>query len=459
MNETNELHAALRDLLAAGEHLLIEAGDRLLRASGSDLADQLANQPEFAAAVRAADRAALANGYGIQKPAAAKVHNRNAGRALTAKALVATGVAGWLAADPTERTATTDEVAAALAGYLAGPPIATWRYIGIDADIARPFVPLEIAGWELVVVDESHLEALLPLPPTARYAPHYPFDPPRWSGTAFLRQRQPAGRVMTGFGIYFPDAFPERAATLPMLILSCWDPEEVITVWSDHDIEPGRHIGTRLDRVWFDTFGDDDEQFELPFRTSLGIRPPDEPRFRRHCAELAALLPDESTAAKDARRLRLAANRFLAAGEHAVGTAIPTDEGRRPDAVFNYVAALEGLVTGDRSDGALARIVAQRSAVLAATDDADRSRVYDLVGDAYSARSKWAHGDEPGMLPNIPELRGVVQEVFNAWLAVWPRFGNAKQFGDACDHAIVSSTARTAFLEPIDRLRRAIAGT
>jgi hypothetical protein len=459
VNETDELRAAVRRLLADGERLLIEAGSRSLRASGSDLADQLADQPEFTAAVTAADRAALANGYGIQRPEAAKVHKRNAGRALTANALVATGVAGWLASDPTERTATTDEVVDALAGYLAGPAVKTWRYIGIDADISRPFAPMEIAGWELVVVDEPHLEALLPLPPTARYAPHQPFIPHRWSGTVFLRQHQPDARVMTGFGIHFPGAFPERAARLPMLILSCWDPDEVVTVWSDHHIEPGRHIATRLDRVWFNTYSFDDEEVELPYTSSLGIRPPDELRFRRHCAELTALLPDETTEAKDARRLRLAANRFLAAGEHAVGTATPMDKERQPDAVFNYVAALESLVTGDKSDGAIARIVAQRSAVLAATNGADRARIYDLVGAAYSARSKWAHGDEPGTLPNIPELRAVVREVFMAWLAIWPRFGNPKRFGDACDRAIVSGAARIAFLEPIDRLRQAIAGT
>lgn len=72
MNETNELHAALRRLFAAGERLVIEAGARSLRASGSDLADQLTCRPEFAATVTAADRAALANGYAIQKPEAAK---------------------------------------------------------------------------------------------------------------------------------------------------------------------------------------------------------------------------------------------------------------------------------------------------------------------------------------------------------------------------------------------------
>src|SRR4051812_32739553 len=77
VNATDALLAALGDLLDVGERLVSAAGGGSLRASASDLADQLADRPAFTAAVTAADRAALANGYLIHKPEAAKVYKRN----------------------------------------------------------------------------------------------------------------------------------------------------------------------------------------------------------------------------------------------------------------------------------------------------------------------------------------------------------------------------------------------
>jgi hypothetical protein len=160
VNEGAALRDALRHLLAAGERIVEASGSKTLRPAAVDLADQLSRRPEFGAVDSAADRAALANDYGVRTPAAPRGRKRTAGRALTASALVATGVAGWLAAGPDKRTATTDAVVEALAAYLSGPGLPSWRYLGIDADIRRPFAPQLIADWELVVPDANFLRTL-----------------------------------------------------------------------------------------------------------------------------------------------------------------------------------------------------------------------------------------------------------------------------------------------------------
>lgn len=65
-----------------------------------------------------------------------------------------------------------------------------------------------------------------------------------------------------------------------------------------------------------------------------------------------------------------------------------------------------------------------------------------------SARLIVLRMSSPQTLPSIPDLRGVVQAEFVTWLAVWPSRDNPTRFGIACDHAIVSGPARTAFLAP-----------
>lgn len=426
-----------------------------VRASARHLADLLGPTSEVQTADEVALRAAQTASYATSVGPRPR---RAAGRSLTADVLYATGVAGWLVAGPGDGQPTNDEVADALAEYLAGPSVPIWRYLGIDADLALGDGPVDIAGWQLVVLDRVQLANLLPVAPVSAHAPNRPWNPDTWSGTAFLRRVEPDARPITGLMLYFGGPYPERVAWPAMLVLSCWT-NDVVTVWSDHEVEPGRHVGTRLDRVWYDTIGGEDWEIERPMTASLGVTPPKESMFRRFCAEVSALLPDPDAATWRGRALTRAAFRFLAAGEHAAVRPEPFHDERVPEAIVGYVAALEGLVAPDGASGEVARKVAQRTAVLVGRDDEDRLRTAEVLRIAYTARSRWAHGDDlrPQDTPDVAGLRDIARRAFIAWLANTAEYNGRDDLRDHCDRALLSTAARAELVAPLDALRDRVA--
>lgn len=377
------------------------------------------------------------------------------GRLLNDETLVRTGVAAWLQSAP-ENDALVS-VAIELAGFLAGPAVPVWRYLGLDANVEVRGGPVALAEWELVVPGETELRSLLPVPTASTFAPREVLPPESWDQMAFLRRRDPELKASAGLRFHWPPTYPERVAWLPILVLCCWD-HDVVTAWCEYVVEPAR----RVDRVFESVSNDirvwDDIEVELPFRSSVGINPGNEAAFRRHCAALIDRFQCGATDQKRTNILRNAAFRYLAAGEHAFAHPVPLDPERLPDAVVNLVAAMEGLAMTDGGRESIARTVAQRVAVLVGDTDDQRRSIWETVKKAYGARSDWAHGTDvkDSRAPDVGELRRLVGRLFMAWVAVTAEV-SPKQLAAECDAALLSDAHRERLREPILRMQTLIA--
>lgn len=460
MATTDQLRTDLRAFLSAANDDLWSgspAAGAAAPRSHRDLAERFASQPEADAVRESAAAAAQTAGYIERKHGLTQAISF--GRELTADRLHDTGVVAWVAARK-RSDSEIDGLAHELAALLSGPPSPIWTYLGLDADIELAGGSVDVAGWELVVLDSEQLTALLPIPMASGQAPTRPWDPETWAGCAFLRRVDPEATPVSGFAMYLRGPFPERTAWQPVLMLSCWD-ETVPTVWSEHVVEPARHVGIPLNRVWYDIQGGEDWEVEFPYRSTLGVNPGNEATFRLFCHEVNLLLPDPDGTLWRSSILRAAAARFLAAGEHCTGTAVPFDAERVPDAVLNYVAALEALLVMDGGNAELTRKVAQRAAVLIGTSAAQRLAVAQVVKMAYDARSRWAHGDElpEKRIPDLNALRSICQQTFLSWIAVTATCGAKNQrsvLSERCDEALLSPDALTFLRQPVVALEARI---
>ena len=101
---------------------------------------------------------------------------------------------------------------------------------------------------------------------------------------------------------------------------------------------------------------------------------------------------------KAADQLRRCAEHFLTASDaHREGKVSPQ---RNADAVLHYAIALE-VPLGDDDHSDLTRKVSQRAAVLAGANDDHRLTIEQLVRDAYSARSVYAHGGKRDKIAKV----------------------------------------------------------
>lgn len=386
-----------------------------------DFSARLAAMPSAETADQAAIDAAQRNGYLIRERSDG-VDRRAAGRELSSRALVDTGVAALLLSGDVFDVAV---LAAELATYLAGPVVPVWDYAIINADLALSAPVPVVDGWELLTPTAAELTSLVGVPSAARHvATRLSFDFDLYGGLPMLRRIDPDGKPHSGLVLYW-NVRPAHSLWLPLLALSLYD-NAVIELWAQYDVEPGRRVDVMFDHVYTEPWTPDGvTEIEVVRTGDFELAASDEPRFRRFLAQLSALFgtalaqPTTPTKRSEERaaQLRRVGEHFLTAGEHAHGEGEVLSE-HNADAVLHYVIALEALLTrGDTDKSDLARKVSQRAAVLAGTDDADRRHVAEAVRAAYAARSVYAHGGEPKDVA-LPALRRVVRDCIVARLVL-----------------------------------------
>ena len=406
----------------------------------TDFARELALRPEVEAANAIAEQVAMVNGYAIRDVGGRRV----AGRSLGAREIEEIGLAGALmaAADFDE-----SNVVESLEGYLAGPGIGRVHVVGIDADLVLT-APLQIERWELIRADAATFSAMSPFPALAAFQRQRLWDPERWSGMALLRRPTDKPPV-TGLMLKMPRPYPEWDAWLPLTVLALAQPD-VVTMWSEHDVEPGRWGIELMNEVWYDyrTYGlpGEEEDYEQIGASSIGVTPVNEVIFRKQVEAISAYLPaDPGPNAKGRplqryNRVKRASQRLLAAGKHAVGSATPWDEVRAMDSLIHYVVALEALLAKEGETTEISRRIAQRAAVVAGTSDSDRLRIEAEIRKVYSLRSKVLHGIADPAAADLETLRAIVRRVLLARLvhdsAPWN-----PPFEELCDQALLSSEA------------------
>lgn len=159
---------------------------RLLPGEGA-FAARVAALPSATEADAAALETARVNEY-LLCPPQAGIDRRVAGRALTAEALVETGVAGLLLSD---ESIDVPALVTELAGYLAGPTIPLWRYALIDADMQLTTPVPVVDRWELTTPTWQELRRLVGVPSAARHVGRRSFDLNLYGGMAMLRRVDP----------------------------------------------------------------------------------------------------------------------------------------------------------------------------------------------------------------------------------------------------------------------------
>jgi hypothetical protein len=343
---------------------------------------------------------------------------------------------------------------------LVGPIVSLWRYgildihLSLDEGMDSPLTVL--SDWDLVVPTAADLESLVGIPSGARYMPRKPFDFEHYPGLAMLRSVRHNLSARSGLLLHF-DIRPEVLWWQPLLALSLYQ-DEVVRVVAGYDIEPGRRVDVRFDRVPLVPWTPDGvEEYE---RVQLGgyvVEREGMPRFRRFLQQLdpylRAVIDLQAKAPKKTReaseRLHRTAEHFIRAAENAWGEGDVFPE-NNADAVLHYVVALESTLGGterDRND--LTRKVSQRAAVVAGIEDAHRVHVERTVRAAYGARSTYAHGGEPKRI-ELPELRRVVRDVLLARLVLGDGASGGQELWQIADTALLDhSVLREGIRAPI----------
>jgi hypothetical protein len=403
------------------------------------VAAQLARLPSAEAAGVASIEAAKENGYLLREPSGTS-ESRLAGRRLSAKVLVDTGVTGLLLSGGRVDVPT---LAAELAGYLAGPVVPLWDYAIVDADLTLSGPVPVVDGWELVTPTSEELASLVGVPSAAQHVTRRSFNLDLYAGLAMLRRIDPQGKPHGGLLVSW-NMRPAHALWQPMLAMSLYQ-NPVVHLWAQYNVEPGRRVDVLFDHVYTEPWTPDGEtEVEIVRAGDYEIDAVGEPRFRRFLELLAPLLdtavaqPAKPTKASRERaaRVRRIAEHFLTSGEDAHGEGEVLSE-FNADAVLHYVIALEAVLAGNEKDKTeLTRKVVQRAAILAGIDDSDRLAVATTVRAAYGARSAYAHGSEPANI-DLPELRRVVRDCVLARLILGDPISNDSSLAALADSALL----------------------
>lgn len=454
--QSSELDAALTSFFDE----VRQRPDDFASLADRDAAETMAQLPSARRVREVAPAAAVANRYLVDEhdhQAGGKPPIITAGRELSGPMLHRLGLAGLLRSDtPID----TPVLAAQTVAYLAGPAIPLRRYLvlNVDWELAEP---LTLAGWRLWRPSQQDWKALRPVPLAADFAAKPSIDPMLEFGRHLVLSAedpdaQPVHNRVILWGL-FPSRVQESPAWAPLLCLNLAQDTPVMPV-AEYLVEPGRSVATYQESIPT-TFVGDEGEYEIPLLGPLSV---DEDQTGWLTSFLPALSGklDEWTAGtvvtKASKRLQPVAGRFLDTCAKIAYDA-EVNFGEDPSEVaFNYVVALERLVSAkeDRSD--LKRRTAQRTAVLVGRDDAERLEIYNRVDTAYKVRSAVAHGSEvkeAQLKPTLTHLRAIVRRALVRTIVLGPQLDPDTVF----DEALLSTQVRrerikkpvAAFLEPL----------
>jgi hypothetical protein len=159
------------------------------------------------------------------------------------------------------------------------------------------------------------------------------------------------------------------------------------------------------------------------------------------------------------RQLIRAADQHLTVAPRTPGAAgedpaLP--EMHAPEAVFRWVSVIESLLsTDDNSQIDLTRKTAQRAAILIGCDDDDQLSTRDLVTQAYTVRSNYAHGNSPKKI-DLAAMRTLTRQIITAWI-VLSADSPGKRLSKSLDDALLSTRILTETVRrPLDDFKNQV---
>ncbi|CRK57076.1 hypothetical protein [Alloactinosynnema sp. L-07] len=420
-----------------------------------DAAEAMAELPTADRVREVALSTAVANRYLVDRRRAASTQVA-AGRELSGPVLHRLGLAGLLrSGEPVDATV----LAAQTAAYLSGPAIPLHRHLvlNVDWDLAEP---LTLAGWRLWRPSEQDWDAMRPVPLAADFAAKPSFDPMLAFGEHLVLSAEdpdaePA-RHRVPFRL-FRRPVQESPAWAPLLCLNLARDTPVMPV-AEYLVEPGRAVTAYYESIPTNLLGPDGD-YEVPLLGPLRVEDDQAGWLTGFLSALSGRL-DVWTASepmpKTGKRLRPIAGRFLDTCAKVAFDAVVSIGQDPAEVAFNYVVALERLVSANGDQGDLKRRTAQRTAVLVGRDDAERLAIYSHVDTAYKVRNAVAHGSEAKekqLTATITHLRAIVRRALIRTIVLGPHLDPDTVF----DEALLSTQVRherieqevAAFLEPL----------
>ncbi|MGW5172559.1 hypothetical protein ACWEQ1_34990 [Streptomyces nodosus] len=263
---------------------------------------------------------------------------------------------------------------------------------------------------------------------------------------------------------------PEARHWRALLPLILWSPE-LLHVDAVFDVERGREFGLHPNHVptTLQIYEDHDgrqEEAEVRETGTFYVTQAQLPCLEAFCAAVTAKIDAVMDGATSSRRLpRRRALRLERAARHLLQAHQRTHsdygvwEQEAGELHLDYVITLEALMASpdDKHEGVSERI-RSRAAALFLTLSL-RQQVETIVQEAYSARSKYVHGDvlkdqeESEKLAALRDLRLIVRQVVLRWLVLTPC--DAEDLAPLLDAAAAGTGRERAIDEPLRAFFRA----
>ncbi|MFF1408133.1 hypothetical protein, partial [Streptomyces sp. NPDC058294] len=334
-------------------------------------------------------------------------------------------------------TVPVEEVADSFVAFCTAPAPAVEDWLLLTGDLPEGArIPLGRYALQTFSVDE--LRQLGPMPALYGLQPGG-LDLRLLAGAPFVHAPDP-DRASDRSGapwFDFTGPRPEAGHWRALLPLILWSPE-LLHVDAVFDVERGREFGLHPNHVptTLQIYEDHDgrqEEVEVRETGTFHVTQAQLPRLQAFCSAVTAKIDAVMDGATSSRRLpRRRALRLERAARHLLQAHQRTHsdygvwEQEADELHLDYVITLEALMASpdDKHEGVSERI-RSRAAALFLTPSL-RQQVETIVQEAYSARSKYVHGDvlkdqeESEKLAALRDLRLIVRQVVLRWLVLTP---------------------------------------
>ncbi|MGW7047024.1 hypothetical protein ACWGDT_30925 [Streptomyces avermitilis] len=361
-------------------------------------------------------------------------------------------------------TVSAEEVADSFVAFCTAPAPAVEDWLLLTGDLPEG-TRIPLGRYTLQTFTADELMQLSPMPALYDLQPGG-LDLRLLAGAPFVHAPDPdrasdrSGAPWSDFTGPRPEAWHWRAL-LPLIL---WSPEP-LHVDAVFDVERGREFGLHQNHVptTFQIYEDHDgrhEEVEVREIGSFYITRAELPRLQAFCTAVTAKIDAVMDGTTSSRRLpRRRALRLERAARHLLQAHQRTRsdysvwEQEADELHLDYVIALEALMVSpnDKHEGISERI-RSRAAALFLTPSA-RECVESRVQEAYSARSKYVHGDvlkdqeETEKLADLRDLRLLVRQVVLRWLVLTPY--DTEDLAPRLDAAADGTSRERAIDEPL----------
>ncbi|MDT7847387.1 HEPN domain-containing protein [Streptomyces justiciae] len=331
-----------------------------------------------------------------------------------------------------------EDVADSFVAFCTAPAPAVEDWLLLTGDLPEG-TRIDLGRYTLQAFTTDELRQLGPMPALYGIKPGG-LDLQLLAGAPFVHVPDPdrASDRSGGHWFDFTGPRPEARHWRALLPLILWSPE-LLHVDAVFDVERGRdfglhqnHVPTTL-QIYEDRYGRQEET-EVRELGNFHVTRAEVPRLQAFCTAVTAKIDAVMDGAasrrklpkKRARRLERAARHLLQAHQRTHSD-YSVWEQEADELHLDYVIALEALMASpndDHAEGISERIRSRASAFF--PTPALRDRVENMVQKAYSARSKYVHGDalkdqdESERLTDLRNLRLLVRQIVLRWLVLTP---------------------------------------